>query len=215
MGDSWDADDFEPVNPLASAAPDTSRWVDEDKEEPAKASWDDEDEPAKKPEKKTKAPAKKGKAAAAPAAPAAEVDPEQEKARRKAQIESADFANMQDMFGEIGKDNLIDLNNPKDEKDFEALSDVLATKLVPMGKSYYYKTFVKNLIRKISVNLSKDELKDLAASITVMVNAKIQAEKPKKKTKAAATTKKSVNVRSDDLDDYGDIVGDGGADDFM
>ncbi|XP_050971077.1 eukaryotic translation initiation factor 3 subunit J-B [Labeo rohita] len=50
--DDWDADNFEPTEPIVSGAGRLDRWEGEDEEEDVKDNWDDEEEEEKEEEKK-------------------------------------------------------------------------------------------------------------------------------------------------------------------
>jgi len=131
------------------------------------------------------------------------VDPETEKLRLQQKQEEEKLENAQALFTglELNTDLVIDLKNPKDEKDFEVLGDLLASKVAIFEKSIHYRTFLKTFIKKASAGLKIEDLKELSTAITVLANEKLQAEKTKKKKKT--TSKKSINVKEDN--DYDNI----------
>jgi len=111
------------------------------------------------------------------------LDPETEKLRLQQKQEEEKLENAQALFSglELNKDLVIDLKNPKDEKDFEVLGDLLASKVAIFEKSIHYRTFLKTFIKKASAGLKIEDLKELSTAITVLANEKLQAEKTKKK----------------------------------
>jgi len=219
---SWEDDDFEPVLP---AKVDTSRWDDEDKvkaEEELKAS-------TKKPE--PAAPAKPKDNSAKPKVKAAKqakeipkteeepLDPIAAKLKQQKIVEETDFQQAQSLFS--GIDEQININNPKDEKDFDALAKAIGERLdTSYGKSFHYKVFLKTLFKSCCADLKSDEVKDISAALTALYNDKLKTEKDKhtKKVpaKATAATKK-LNMK-DDFAAYGNSVDDyeeDDDDDFM
>jgi len=194
---SWEDDDFEPPSVSAS-----KRWEGEDKEE--NESWENLTTKSVEPEKKSTEivkPKDKKKAALhkAEVITSQPLDPLDEKKRQQQLVEASDFQNTQAMFSglDLGKDLMIDVNNPKDEKDFEVLAEVLGQKICSYEKSYHFKNLLKNLLRKTTASLKPEEIKDLASVLTVIANEKLKAEKPKKKK---ASTKKTVNMKDSELD---------------
>jgi len=207
---SWEDEDFEPPAVEGSA----SRWADEDKEDaPVKSSWDEE-EPKQKGEPKqssTYKPAAKKSAKAAqktePQQPAAPLDPATEKKLKQKFVEDSDFQNTQDIFA--GIDERINVNQPKDEKDFEALADSLSQKLTVFEKSIHYKSLLKRLFRQTCAGLKADEVKDLASALTILQNERLKQEKDKAKGgKKKVTTKKASLNMKEGLDDEDGFVDD-------
>jgi len=206
---SWDEDDFEPptVVPVVGVNTKTApkKFEDEDKEEEkTKESWESENKPEdpsnsakKKAKEKIKEKEIESKVSEGP------VDPETEKLRLQQKQEEEKLENAQALFTglELNTDLVIDLKNPKDEKDFEVLGDLLASKVAIFEKSIHYRTFLKIFIKKASAGLKIEDLKELSTAITVLANEKLQAEKTKKKKKT--TSKKSINVKEDN--DYDNI----------
>jgi len=139
------------------------------------------------------------------------LDPETEKLRLQQKQEEEKLENAQALFSglELNKDLVIDLKNPKDEKDFEVLGDLLASKVAIFEKSIHYRNFLKIFIKKASAGLKIEDLKELSTAITVLANEKLQAEKTKKKKKGTSTSKKSINVKDDgDYDNVDDEYAD-------
>lgn len=217
---SWDEDDFEPpsvipvVVGVTSKTTATKRFEEEDKEE-TKESWENLDVKENAPSTSTKKKLKeivKAKEAPKPASTSSDtpLDAETEKLRQQQIIEEAELQNTQAMFTglDLNKDLVIDLKNPKDEKDFEVLAELIATKVAIFEKSIHYRHFLKTFIKKASTSLKNEDLKELSTAITVLANEKLQAEKGSKKKKKT-TSKKSINVKEDnDYDNIDDEYGD-------
>jgi len=219
---SWDEDDFEPpsVIPVAlgvnsKTTSTTKRFEDEDKEETKNESEENleskEPAPASTSTKKKLKDKVKEKETPKPESTSSDIqlDPETEKLRQQQIISETELQNTQAMFTglELNKDLVIDLKNPKDEKDFEVLAELIATKVAIFEKSIHYRHFLKTFIKKASTSLKTEDLKELSSAITVLANEKIQAEKTKKKKKS--TSKKSINVKEDnDYDNFEDEYGD-------
>lgn len=215
---SWDEDDFEPpsVLPVVGVSTKTAppkKFEDEDKpEEKTKESWESEikteeasNSAKKKSKDKIKEKEKESKESEGP------LDPETEKLRLQQKQEEEKLENAQALFSglELNKDLVIDLKNPKDEKDFEVLGDLLASKVAIFEKSIHYRNFLKIFIKKASAGLKIEDLKELSTAITVLANEKLQAEKTKKKKKGTSTSKKSINVKDDgDYDNVDDEYAD-------
>jgi len=204
---SWEDEDFEPPS-LDSAA--SKRWEDEDKTEQTKSS---EVIPAstKASSNPPKAKEIENKKKSTPLKATTPLDPEAERLRQKELIEEADFQNTQAMFSglDLGKELVIDVNNPKDEKDFEVLAEVLGQKLCSFEKSIYYRHFLKNLLGKVTNPLKPEDVRDLSSALAIIINDKLKAEKPKKK-KTTSAAKKTLNVKEDNdygtQDDYSDFM---------
>ena len=138
-------DDFEPVLP---AKVDTSRWEDEDKvkqEEALKESIKKPEPAAPKPKTDNSAKPKVKATKHAKEAPKTEepIDPIAEKLKQQKLVEDTDFQHAQSLFS--GIDEQININNPKDEKDFDALAKVIGEKLsTQYGVSIYTFPLMQN-----------------------------------------------------------------------
>jgi len=225
----WDDDEFEPV-PVVTSISVQNKWVDEDgADEGIPEAWDEE--PPKpssstdgvkgskttKKEAKKKNPAKSEKEEAlksklATEQAAAELDPVAEKLKRQLKVEEADFQNTQEIFSGLDSVSVISTADPKDEKDFEALADKLARKLIIYEESYHYRGFLKSLFKLTTQPLKSEEIKELAGALTVIANEKLKSEKTAKKKKGVATKKTTLNLkddsmeRGDDFDAYTDFM---------
>src|SRR5690349_13979184 len=118
--------------PVAASQPAVStRWEDEDKPEEAPESWEEEGpqtqykQPSKKAAKKALGKAKDAQTSAEPST--TPQDARTQQVKQQHMVERADFEHTQDMFSGISE--VVDIANPKDEKDFEALALAVATKL--------------------------------------------------------------------------------------
>lgn len=219
---SWDDEDFEPALPVPAPSL-TNKWADEEEivSGGTKESWEDDEpakpaaEPAKAPkEKKEKKAGKKDSDKDKDKAQPDALDPEVAKRLREKAVLAADMEAAKDMFAGVDAAHLIDTLQPKDEKDFEALAELLAAKVTVHEKSAYYRGFLRSLLHKLCAPLRADDVKELGAVVSVIANEKLKADKPaarKKKgvTAAAATAKKVVPATAtrgaaattDDFDD--------------
>jgi len=213
---SWDSEDFTP-SPFQGTETNNARWDDEDKS--VKESWEEEETKPTQPqqpvtgEHKPKSTKKNATTHASTNNGNQPVSQEPiDKLEQRRLVEASDFQNTTEMFSGLAKDLVVDIQNPKDEKDFETLADTLSQKVIPFDKSYHYKAFLKSFLRRATQNLKVEDLKDLSAAMTVLANEKLKAEKPKKK-KAGGATKKNLNVKADELE--GDFRGEDDYSDFM
>jgi len=148
---SWEDEDFEPPS-LDSAA--LKRWEDEDKTDQTKSSEvitaKDEIASTKASSNPPKTKEIENKKKSTPARVSTPLDPEAEKQRQKELVEEADFQNTQAMFSglDLGKELVIDVNNPKDEKDFEVLADILGQKLCSFEKKHLLQALFEEFARK-------------------------------------------------------------------
>mmetsp|Transcript_19538 Transcript_19538/g.52661 ORF Transcript_19538/g.52661 Transcript_19538/m.52661 type:complete len:265 (-) Transcript_19538:454-1248(-) len=140
-----------------------------------------------------------------------------EKARLRQLEEEADFENTQGLFGSLAvKKNdapgaeTIDAFVARTAADGEALAEKVANKLLTLENTPFFVEMLKSINKKVTVNLSSDDVKDLATTVQVVANDKLKAEREKQKgkkklTKAAskATVKETHNSAYDNTDDYG------------
>jgi len=214
---SWEEDEFV-VPPVVQSA---SKWELEDKEEEVKESWEDESsekpknsvQKESKPESTTnKGNAKKGKTTTKPSKNIEETldDPLMEKQRKQLMVEEADFENTASMFSGLSNELKIDIVNPKDARDFDALADSFSKKLNLYSTSTHYTNFLKNLFRQLTANLESNDISQIATSLSVLANEKIKSEKEKKKkktvTKRAAVNLKNEDVEEGDYDEFSDFL---------
>ncbi|PRP85429.1 Ras guanine nucleotide exchange factor [Planoprotostelium fungivorum] len=218
---SWEDFDEDVPNSIPDISQPAKSWEDEDAE-----SSEEEASPNQphKPSTRKKGPkpiSKKKKNALAKAQDKQEEedeDPETARMRNLRLQQDSDLMEAQDMFA--GVESLINLKNPKDEKDFQGLGTTLSEKLLVHSKSIHYKTFIKTLLKGMLVNASVDDIKDLASAVNVIANDKIKSEKDttKPKKKKGGVNLKNVNAGTRDNDLFGRVEEERGAyndDDFM
>ena len=112
-----------------------------------------------------------------------------------------------------GATGAIEDSAPKTDKEFEALAGLINGKLSQYEGKKGHLVCLKALLKSATAPMSTDECKDLASFVSVLSNAKIQADRdkdkgkkkgaPKKKTIVAS--KQSANDYGDDYDDFGDF----------
>ncbi|XP_068131184.1 eukaryotic translation initiation factor 3 subunit J isoform X4 [Hyperolius riggenbachi] len=232
--DSWEAEDFEPEEPLrkAGAVTATDRWEGEDEEEEVKDNWDDEEdqenkaaeaqktepkvsekkklnEKIKEKEKnqlKKREEIKKRLEEPEPV----ELSPEEqlaEKLRLKKLQEDSDLELAKEAFG-VSNVTGLDAMNPSSRDDFTEFGKLLKEKITQYEKSVYYPTFLETLLREVCISLEVDDLKKISNSLTVLCSEKQKQEKQnkaKKKKKGVVPGGGLKANMKDDLLDYGGI----------
>lgn len=103
----------------------------------------------------------------------------------------------------------IDRLNPVTLPEFEMLRNNVEIKLAPLASSPYYNVFMEELIRDLCAALPPDSLKKVNSGLTMIINDKTAAQKPKKGGK-----KKGVSVKMDRGHGQMDIHDDAVYDDF-
>jgi len=197
---SWEDEDWENKEIGVKVASD--KWADEDQ---------DDDEPTneapksapRNPDKK-KAIGKKAEEKEKQAKPSGVVG--ELSAQQREQMEKdSDYQNATGLFS--GLENAIDVNNPKDKRDFEVLASTLAEKLQVHQKSPFYGDMSKELISKLAQTLKPDELIHLSKTLSNMAHDKQKEEKQKK---APPSKKVTLNMKSskDPFDGLEDRVAD-------
>ncbi|MCJ8747222.1 hypothetical protein PDJAM_G00150940 [Pangasius djambal] len=217
--DSWDADNFEPNEPLKRAAGLQDRWEGEDEEDDVKDNWDDDDEEEQKVEEKkteVKVPEKKKvitkikenenekekkqeelrKRLQEPQANSQLTPEEQaaEKLRLQKLQEESDMALACDAFGvETTTTNSasgIEAMCPSTKEDFVVFEKLLRDKITQFEKSVHYSSFLESLFRELCLSLEVDDLKKISNSLSVLLSEKQKQEKEK----AKGTKKKKKTV---------------------
>ncbi|RMJ09372.1 hypothetical protein BHE90_008010 [Fusarium euwallaceae] len=170
---------------------------------------------------------------------------EAEKRERLRRTEQeADLAHAADMFGDIGisagraktrtaavvvdssdPTNTVDISKlplfqPKTKAQFENLRTVLGPILSANAKNAQYSIFLQDFTKALAKEMSSEQIKKLASTITALGNEKMREEKAAdkggKKTKAAKTKTSLVTGRANVADtSHYDDDGDFGDDDFM
>ncbi|XP_036400423.1 eukaryotic translation initiation factor 3 subunit J-B [Megalops cyprinoides] len=232
--DSWDADNFEPDEPIRKAAV-LDRWEGEDEEEDVKDNWDDEDDEEKKVEEKkpeVKMSDKKKlsekikekenqqrkkqeeiKKRLEQSEQKTELTPEEqleEKLRVKKLQEEADLELAKDAFGVTNNVTGIDAMSPSSKDDFTEFQKLLKEKITLYERSVHYSSFLESLFRDLCISLEVEDLKKISNSLTVLLSEKQKQEKQnktKKKKKGVLPGGGLKAKMKDDLADYGEFDG--------
>ncbi|KAI9748981.1 MAG: Cytochrome c oxidase subunit 6A, mitochondrial [Chaenotheca gracillima] len=142
--------------------------------------------------------------------------------RLRATEQAADLAHAEDLFGNIGisnnrsaakpvvaqdpsnPDQTLDLSslpllNPKTKDGFNKLRDTVGPIIASNSKKAQYPLFLPEFFKQLAKDLSSQEIKKLASSLTTLSNEKMKeeksAEKGGKKSKAAKTKQSLVANR--------------------
>ncbi|XP_067292592.1 eukaryotic translation initiation factor 3 subunit J-A isoform X2 [Pseudorasbora parva] len=204
--DSWDADSFEPDEPIKKAAV-HDKWEGEDEEDDVKDNWDDDEEEEKEEEKKSEAEAKPPekkklsekikekenlqrkkqeelKKQLESSTNSTELTPEEElaeKLRVKKLQEDSDLELAKEAFGVVSNNVTgIDAMSPASKEDFTEFERLLKEKISPYEKSIHYSSFLETLFRDLCLSLEVDDLKKISNSLTVLLSEKQRQEKRKK-----------------------------------
>ncbi|XP_004067078.1 eukaryotic translation initiation factor 3 subunit J [Oryzias latipes] len=201
----WDAETFEPEEPLKKAAVVVAvmdKWEGEDEEEDVKDNWDDDEEEddekkkeeAKKPETKVsdkkrlsekikeKENRLKKKQQELQEQEQEELTPEEqlaEKLRVKKLQEEADLELAKDAFG-VGSVTGIDAMCPSSKEEFTEFEKVLKEKISQFEKSVHYSSFLESLFRELCISLEVEDLKKVSNSLSVLLSEKQKQEKQNK-----------------------------------
>ncbi|KAF9618023.1 hypothetical protein IFM89_039420 [Coptis chinensis] len=201
----------EPVSPVPKKALIETNWDDEDAEDDGiKESWEDEEsipEPLLEPEpsapksiKKAGAKSTESKGKAVVEEKEEVLDPVAEKLRQQRLVEEADYKSTTELFARKGDEKSLDTFIPKSENDFLEYAELVAHKLRPYEKSFHYINLLKATMRLSMTSLKGAEAKEVASSITAIVNEKIKAEKEATAGKKKPAKKKQVLVDKPDDD---------------
>lgn len=156
-------------------------------------------------------------------------DPVARKLRLQKSVEDADLENAADLFGDLGVRPQKDLppdvkaiaiqgsSLPKDtiegfrpvgEAGMTKLAEMIAAKVTTYDGKAHYVHLLKALLRNTTSNLNSNELKELAAIMSLQANEKIKQEKGKVKNKTGP--KKAGGSRNmeryNTYDDYDDFM---------
>uniref|UniRef100_W5N8L9 Eukaryotic translation initiation factor 3 subunit J n=1 Tax=Lepisosteus oculatus TaxID=7918 RepID=W5N8L9_LEPOC len=238
--DSWDADYFEPEEPINKAAA-IDRWEGEDEEEDVKDNWDDDEEEEeegkkvenpevkvsekkkliekiKEKESRLKKKQEEIKQRLEEPEQPAELTPEEqlaEKLRVKKMQEESDLELAKEAFG-VNNVTGIDAMNPSSKEEFTEFEKLLKDKISQYEKSVHFSSFLESLFRDLCISLDVDDLKKISNSLTVLLSEKQKQEKQnkgKKKKKGVVPGGGLKAKMKDDLADYGEYDG-GYAQDF-
>ncbi|KAL7867917.1 hypothetical protein SRHO_G00093010 [Serrasalmus rhombeus] len=207
--DSWDADSFEPEEPLSqAAAAGRDKWEGEDEDEDVKDNWDDEEEEEEK-VTETKAvtvvkPTEKKKLGdkikekeslqrkrqdelrkqLEESKDSTELTPEEElaeKLRVKKLQEDSDLELAKDAFGIVSNNVTgIDAMSPSSKDEFAEFERLLRDKITSYEKSIHYSSFLESLFRDLCLSLEVEDLKKVNNSLTVLLSEKQRQEKQSK-----------------------------------
>ncbi|KAL0968681.1 hypothetical protein UPYG_G00270130 [Umbra pygmaea] len=209
-GDSWDADTFDPDEPVVVTKTSVvaDKWEGEDEDEDIKDNWDDEEEELKKAEEmkaaETKLSEKKKLAEKIKEKESlqrkkqeelrkrleeseeTELTPEEElaeKLRVKKLQEEADLLLAQEAFGVVNNVKGIDAVSPSSKDDFTEFEKLLKDKISPFESSIHYSGFLESLFRDLCLSLEVEDLKKVSTSLTVLLGEKQKQEKQLNKGK--------------------------------
>ncbi|XP_059214129.1 eukaryotic translation initiation factor 3 subunit J-B isoform X2 [Centropristis striata] len=199
----WDAETFEPEEPIKKAAA-MDKWEGEDEDEEVKDNWDDEEEDGEKKAEMKKAEAKvsekkklsekikekenrlKQKQQMKKELEDEELSPEDqaaEKLRVQKLQEDADLELAKDAFGVSSTSNSvtgIDAMCPSSKEDFTEFEKLLKEKICQFEKSVHYSNFLDSLFRELCISLEVEDLKKVSNSLTVLLSEKQKQEKQNK-----------------------------------
>ncbi|XP_005813315.1 eukaryotic translation initiation factor 3 subunit J [Xiphophorus maculatus] len=221
----WDADNFEPEEPIKKAAV-LDKWEGEDEDEDVKDNWDDEDEEEEKKVevKKTETKVSEKKRLTEKIKEKenqlrkkqeeqkreTEENPEEftqdeqlaEKLRVKKLQEDADLELAKDAFG-VNTVAGIDAMCPSSKEEFTEFEKLLKEKITQFEKSVHYSSFLDSLFRELCISLEVDDLKKISSSLSVLLSEKQKQEKQnkgKKKKKGVVPGGGLKAQMRDDLD---------------
>jgi DNA repair exonuclease SbcCD nuclease subunit len=152
----------------------------------------------------------------------------EEKKKLQEQVVASDLENAKDMFAvkdsalkdsdilfgdddngeaEAKTEITLDSFKPRGERDYIKLAELVSKKVEPFSASAFYTTFLKEMLRQTTVNVEPEDVKDLIATLNVVVNDKLKASSAKKgkKIKKKAPTKTTAAVHEDMVDDEYDM----------
>ncbi|XP_026234531.1 eukaryotic translation initiation factor 3 subunit J-B [Anabas testudineus] len=226
----WDADNFEPEEPIKKAAA-LDKWEGEDEEEDVKDNWDDDDEDEEKKAevKKTETKVSEKKKLSEKIKEKEnrlkkkqqelkekELDSKQEELTTEEQLaeklrvkklqEDADLELAKDAFGVSSTSNSvtgIDAMCPSSKEDFTEFEKLLKEKISQFEKSVHYSSFLDSLFRELCISLEVDDLKKISNSLSVLLSEKQKQEKQnkgKKKKKGVVAGGGLKAQLKDDLD---------------
>ncbi|XP_059214121.1 eukaryotic translation initiation factor 3 subunit J-B isoform X1 [Centropristis striata] len=201
----WDAETFEPEEPIKKAAA-MDKWEGEDEDEEVKDNWDDEEEDGEKKAEMKKAGTEakvsekkklsekikekenrlKQKQQMKKELEDEELSPEDqaaEKLRVQKLQEDADLELAKDAFGVSSTSNSvtgIDAMCPSSKEDFTEFEKLLKEKICQFEKSVHYSNFLDSLFRELCISLEVEDLKKVSNSLTVLLSEKQKQEKQNK-----------------------------------
>ncbi|XP_073320691.1 eukaryotic translation initiation factor 3 subunit J-B [Pagrus major] len=232
----WDAETFEPEEPIKKAAA-IDKWEGEDEEEDVKDNWDDEDEDEEKKREMTKSEGKvsdkkklmekikekenrlkkkQQEQKKVVEEKQEELTPEEqqaEKLRVKKLQEDADLELAKDAFGVSSTSNSvtgIDAMCPSSKEDFAEFEKLLKEKFSQFEKSVHYSSFLDSLFRELCISLEVEDLKKVSNSLSVLLSEKQKQEKQNKGKKKKKGVVPGGGLKAQMRDDLDYAAFDGG-----
>jgi len=150
----------------------------------------------------------------------------EEKKKLQKQIEASDLENAKDLFtvkeseseslfgekseqasGSKPAPSSFDNFKPKSEQEYIKFAELTNQKVEPFSGSAFYVTFLKEFLKKATTPMEAEDVKDLVATLNLIVNEKIKASSAKKgkKGKKKAPTKTTAAAFEDMVDDEYDM----------
>uniref|UniRef100_A0A8C4TK76 Eukaryotic translation initiation factor 3 subunit J n=1 Tax=Erpetoichthys calabaricus TaxID=27687 RepID=A0A8C4TK76_ERPCA len=231
--DSWDADNFEPDEPVKKALG-VDRWEGEDEEEDVKVILKITEllnshkinhflevkasdkkkltEKIKEKEREQKKKQDEMKKQLEESNKEEELTTEEqlaEKLRIKMLQEEADLELAKEAFG-VNNVTGIDVMNPTSKEDFTEFEKLLKEKISQFEKSIHYSSFLESLFRDLCISLEIDDLKKISNCLTVLLSEKQKQEKQNKSKKKKKGVMPGGGLKAtlkDDLDDYSNYDG--------
>ncbi|XP_038139868.1 eukaryotic translation initiation factor 3 subunit J-B [Cyprinodon tularosa] len=228
--EDWDADNFEPEEPIKKAAV-LDKWEGEDEDEDVKDNWDDEEEEQEKKVEVKKAETKvsekkklsekikekenqlrkKQQELKKEMEKPEELTPEEqlaEKLRVQQLQEAADLELAKDAFG-VNTVSGIDAMCPSSKEDFTEFEKLLKEKITQFEKSVHYSSFLDSLFRELCISLEVDDLKKISSSLSVLLSEKQKQEKQNKgkKKKKGVVPGGGLKAQMRDELDYAEFDG--------
>lgn len=231
----WDADSFEPEEPIKKAAV-QDKWEGEDEDEDVKDNWDDEDEDEEKKTDEKKAETKvsekkklsekikekenrlkkKQQELQQRETEQQALTPEEqqaEKLRVKKLQEDSDMELAKEAFGVSSTSNSvtgIDAMCPSSKEDFTEFEKLLKEKITQFEKSVHYSSFLDSLFRELCISLEVDDLKKVSNSLSVLLSEKQKQEKQNKGKKKKKGVIPGGGLKAQMRDDLDYAAFDGG-----
>ncbi|KAM9817107.1 eukaryotic translation initiation factor 3 subunit J-B [Neosynchiropus ocellatus] len=231
----WDADNYEPEEPIKKAAA-LDKWEGEDEDEDVKDNWDDEEEEEVKKEepkpmdtkvsekkrliekikeKENRIKKKQQENEKVREEDQPELTPEEqlaEKLRVKKLQEDADLELAKDAFGVGSTSNSvsgIDAMFPSSKEEFTEFEKLLKEKISRFEKSVHYSSFLDSLFRDLCISLEVDDLKKVSNSLSLLLSEKQKQEKQNKgkKKKKGVVPGGGLKAQMRDELDYAEFDG--------
>ena len=119
-----------------------------------------------------------------------------DRAAQQRMVEEADFRNAQEMFGELSTAGELDGFVPKTADDFKRFAGMLSGRATDVAHDSHYYDFVTTLCKSIVAPMKSEDLRKLIATLNVVLNEKIKAEKGGVTSVASRQKKKTQEQRA-------------------